>query len=100
MGYLVVRGSPEEVFFNYGFYREKSKGLHSHYRRRNSNSFSGTMFNGHCTIIEIGEVEGDSSKIYFLLPAITGRLEEINQYLNNVSISRLDLSQKQFAACS
>ena len=30
IGFLVVRGSPEEVFFNYGYDCEKSKGLYSH----------------------------------------------------------------------
>ena len=46
-------------------------------------------------MIESGEVEDDSSKIYFFLPAIADRLEEINQYLNNISISPIDISQKQ-----
>ena len=30
IGYLVVRGSPEDVFFNYGCDKEKSKVLYSH----------------------------------------------------------------------
>ena len=38
---------------------------------------------------------GDFSKIYFFLLAITDSLEEIDQYLNNVLISLLDISQEQ-----
>ena len=82
INYLVVRGSPEEVFFNYGCDCEKSKILFSHYRRRIPNSFSGTIFNRHRTMIESGEVKGNFSNIYFFLPAINDKSEEINQYLN------------------
>ena len=32
--FMVVRGSHDEVFFNYGNDQEKSKVLYSHYRRR------------------------------------------------------------------
>lgn len=46
-------------------------------------------------MIESGEVDGDFSNIFFL-PAITDRLEEVNQYLNNVSISPIDISQEQW----
>ena len=38
---------------------------------------------------------GDFSKIYFFLLAITDSLEEIDQYLNKVLISLLDISQEQ-----
>ena len=51
VGYLVVRGSPEKVFLNSGCNHEKSKILYSHYRRRIPNSFSGTVFNRHRTMI-------------------------------------------------
>ena len=95
IGYLVVRGSPEEVFFNYGFDKEKSKILYSTYCKRMSSSFSRTAFNRHKSMIESEEVEGDFSNIYFFLPAITDRSEDINQYLNNVSISPINITQSQ-----
>ena len=41
--FLLYEGSPEEVLFNYGFYKEKSKILYSHYKRKIPNSFSGTV---------------------------------------------------------
>ena len=46
-------------------------------------------------MIESGEVKGDFSNIYFFLPVITNRSKEINQYLNNVSISPIDITQSQ-----
>ena len=51
IGYLVVIGSPEEVFSNYGYDREKSKVLYSHYRRRIPNLFPGTIFTRHREMI-------------------------------------------------
>ena len=35
-------------------------------------------------MIESGEVEGEMSNIFFFLPSITDRSEDINKYLNNV----------------
>ena len=46
-------------------------------------------------MIESGEVDGEKSNTYFFLPPITYRSKEINKYLNNVSISPIDLSQQQ-----
>ena len=48
------------------------------------------------TIIETGEIDSEFSNIYFFLPSITDRSEDINQYLKNVSISPIDITQKQF----
>ena len=68
--------------------------LYSHYRRRIPNSFSGTIFNCHRAMIESGEVEADFSNIYFFLPSITNRSEDINQYLL-VSISTVNITEFQ-----
>ena len=81
------------VFFNYGFNKEKSKFVYSTYRRMPS-SFSGTIFNRHRSMIENEKVESNFSKIYFL-PATTYRSEGINQYMNNVSICPVDMTQSQ-----
>ena len=86
VGFMVARGSPEEVFFSYVYDKEKSKVLYFHYRRRIPNSFSGTIFNRHCVMIENGEADTEFSNNYFFLYFITDRNEEINKYLNNVSI--------------
>ena len=47
-------------------------------------------------MIETGEIESELSNIYFFLPSITNRSKDINQYLKNVSISPIDITQKQF----
>ena len=94
-GFMVVRESPDEAFLNYGYDKEKSKVLYSHYRRRISNSFSSTIFNCHHVIIESGKADTKFSNINFLLPSITDRNEEINKYLNNVLICPIDVSQEQ-----
>ena len=65
------------------------------YRRRIQNFFSGTIFNRHRAMIESGKVECNLSNIYFFLPSITDRSEDINQYLNNVSISLVVVMQSQ-----
>ena len=95
VGFFVVRGSLEEVLLNYGFDKEKSKVLYSHYRRKIAKSFSGTTFNHHRTMVESGKVEGEMSNNFFFLPSIIDRSEEINRYLNNISISSIDITQQQ-----
>ena len=46
-------------------------------------------------MIEIGEVDGNFSQICFFLPATTDRSEEVNQYLNNDSITPIDINRNQ-----
>lgn len=95
VGYIIVRVSPEEVFFNISFDKEKSKFLYSHYRRRILNVFCRTMYNRHRTMVQSGELESDFSHLYFFLPSIADCSVEINQYLENVSITPIDIKQSQ-----
>ena len=95
VGFIVLRGSPEEVFSNYGYDKEKSKVLYSHYRRGIPNSFRGKIFHHHGIMIESGKADSEFSNIYFFLPSITDRSAEINKYLNNAFISPIDFSQEQ-----
>ena len=46
-------------------------------------------------MIESCVVGSESSNIYFFLPSITDRAEDINQYLKNVSITPIDIKQEQ-----
>ena len=46
-------------------------------------------------MIGSGEVESDYLNIYYFLPSITDRSEEINKYLNNVSVTPIDITQDQ-----
>ena len=93
VGFMVVRGSPDEVFFNYGYDKDKSQVLYSHYRRRIPNSFCEIIFNRHRAMIKAGEIDSEFSNIYFFSQSITDRREDINQYLKNVSISPIDITQ-------
>ena len=47
-------------------------------------------------MIKTSAIDSEFSNIYFFLPSITDRSEDINQYLKNVSISPIDITQKQF----
>ena len=80
IGFLVVRGAPDEIFFNYSYDQNKSKVLYYYYRRKIPSSLSGTIFNRHRGMIENGEAENDYSNIYYFLPSITDQSEEINKY--------------------
>ena len=83
------------MFFNYGFDKEKSKILYSHYRR-SSNSFCGTMFDRHKMWVENCEVDAECSNIYFFSVLHHRQVEGINQYLRNISISPIDIKQEQW----
>ena len=98
IGFIVVRGDTEEIFLNHGYEQLKSKVLHSTYRQKIPNSFCGTMFNCHKTLIECGDVDQGFSHLYFFLPSITDKSESVNQYLKNISISPLDIKQEQLNA--
>ena len=95
IGFLVVRGDPFEDFLNYRYDEEKSKVLYLTFRKKIPNSFSGTMFNRHKILAESGEIDKEMSEMFFYLPYITDRSEEINQYSENVSISHFDINQQQ-----
>ena len=73
--FMIVRGSPEEVFFSYGYDKEKSKVLYANYRKRIPNSFSSTIFDRHRVMIESSKADAEFSNIYFFLPSITDRNE-------------------------
>ena len=49
-------------------------------------------------MIESGKAEVECSNIYFFLPSITDRSEDINKYLNNVSIFPVHITQSQLNA--
>ena len=99
VGFIVVRADEDEFFFNCEFDKEKFKIICSQYRRRIPNSFGGTLFSRHGPMIDSGELETKSghSELFFLLPSITDRLQQIKKHTNNVSVSRTDLTQEDFS---
>ena len=79
VGFMLVRGDAKEIFLNFGFDKEKSKVLYSHYRRKIPNTFCGTMFNHHKTMIGSEELDSDFSQLYILYPPLlTGLRRLIN----------------------
>ena len=96
VGLIIVRGDDNETFFNYEFGKEKTKLLYSVQRRCIPKSLSGTLFNKNKYAIVNGEMKDEFSKFFFFLSSVTDRSEEVNQYLNNVSIRPVDIVQNNF----
>ena len=77
IGFLVVRGDPFEVFLNYGY---DQKFCIQPLAKKILSCFCGTMFNRHKQLVESGRMNLEMSQLFFYLPSITDRSEEINQY--------------------
>ena len=54
------------------------------------------MFNQYKDQIKPGELESEYSELLFFLPSITDRSEEVNKFLNNISITHIDITQNDF----
>ena len=85
-----------EHFLDYGYSKQNSKILHSHYKKRIPSSFSGTFFNRHQIQFESGTLQSTFSNLYFFLPSTTVRVEDINQYVGSVNLSPIDMLEKTF----
>ena len=68
IGYITVRGDPEEYFFDYGFCKEKSKFLFSYHKKITPSSFGGTFFDRCKISYESKALPADRSSVYFFLP--------------------------------
>lgn len=98
LGLIVIFEDGKETYFSYGFDIKKSKLLHSGQKRRTPNTFFGTLFNKHKNMIMNDEVEQEFSKIllsFFILSSIADKKENINQYMDTVSLHPVDLSQAE-----
>ena len=60
------------------------------------NSFSGTFFNRHRIQCESGALNTNFSRIYYFLPSITDRVEEINRHTGSVNLLPIDISEDTF----
>ena len=96
LGYIMVRGDPQEHFLDYEYNKQNSKILHSHYKKRIPNSFSGTFFNRHRIQYESGALQTTYSNVYYFLLSTTDRGEEINRHMGSVQLSPIDISEKTF----
>ena len=91
LGYLTVRGSEAEYFFDYGFNKENRKVLYSTHKTKVLSTFSSTIFNRRRIQYEADTFsETDFSNLFFFLPATTDRIEDIDRYLNSVNLPPID----------
>ena len=96
LAYLTIHGDSMECFFDYGYSKENSKVLYSHYKMKIPNSFLGTIFNRHRIQYEFSALDMESSKTYFFLPSTPDRIEEIKRYMNSVNLIPIDIYQNEF----
>ena len=94
IGFLVIRGDDDEHFLNHGFCEENSKSLYSCYKSRMPNSFVGTLFNRNHLLCETGQLQEEFANLYSFLSSITDISELINQHLNSVNLTPIDISEK------
>ena len=85
-----------EHFLDYGYSKQNSKILLSHYKKQIPSSFSGTFFNRHQIQFDSRTLQSTFSNLYFLLPSATDRVEDINQYVESVRLSPIDMLEKTF----
>ena len=93
VAYIVLRGDQHEIFFSYGFEKSKSQILYSYSKNQIPDAFVSTAFRRHFSEV-VNEKKGkeDSSSLFFFLPSITDRKEEINQWKNNPNLTPIDFT--------
>ena len=96
LGYIMVRGDPQEHFLDYRYSKQNSKALHSHYEKRIPSSFSGTFFNRHGIQYESGALQTTYSNVYYFLPSTTDKVEEINKHMESINLLPIDIPEKTF----
>ena len=90
VAFIVLRGDVDETFLSYGFDKLKSKLLYSFSKQQIPNAFVSVAFKNHFQQI-MNKTESSSSLFYFL-PSLSDRKEEINQHKNNVALHPVDIS--------
>ena len=92
LAYIIIRGDDDEFFFSYGYSKTKSKVLYSHMKQQIPDTFIATGFNKHFKEIINEKRCENSSEMFYYLPSISDRKEEINQYKSNVSLTPIDVT--------
>ena len=77
VGYMICN-QEDEVFLSYGYSSEHSTSLYCYQKQPVPNMFRGTAFNTH-KLSNYLESKAEMSNLYFYLPSITDRKEEINK---------------------
>ena len=91
VAFIVLRGDADETFLSYGFDKIKSKLLYSFSKQQIPNAFVSVAFKNHFDEIMSGD-RSESSCLFYFLPSVSDRKEEINQHKNNVSLSPIDIT--------
>ena len=91
VAFIVLRGDADETFLSYGFDKIKSKLLYSFSKQQIPNAFVSVAFKNHFEEIMNGD-RSESSSLFYFLPSVSDRKEEINQHKNNVSLSPIDIT--------
>ena len=92
LAYIVLRGDNDEVFFSYGYNKTKSTVLYSYSKQQIPDTFITTSFKKHFQEV-VNEKKGEGySEMFYYLPSISDRKEEINQYKSNVSLVPTDVT--------
>ena len=92
MAFIVLRGDADETFLSYGFDKLKSKLLYSFSKQQIPNAFVSVAFKNHFDEIMNGDRSENSSSLFYFLPSVSDRKEEINQHKNNVSLFPIDIT--------
>ena len=89
----ILRGDQHKIFFSYGYDKSKSQILYSYSKNQIPDAFVSTTFRRHFSqVVNEKKEKEDSSSLFFFLPSITDRKEEINQWKNNTSLTPIDFT--------
>ena len=92
LAFIVLRGDTDETFLSYGFDKIKSKLLYSFSKQQIPNAFVSVAFKKHFEKIMTDDNRDETSSLFYFLPSLSDRKEEINQHKNNVSLSPVDIT--------
>ena len=93
VAFIVLRGDADETFLSYGFDKIKSKLLYSFSKQQIPNAFVSVAFKKHFEqIMSDANDRDESSSLFYFLPSVSDRKEEINQHKNNVSLFPVDIT--------
>ena len=92
VAFIVLRGDADETFLSYGFDKIKSKLLYSFSKRQIPNAFVSVAFKKHFEQIMSDDNRKESSSLFYFLLSVSDRKEDINQHMNNVALSPVDIT--------
>ena len=93
VAFIVLRGDERELFLSYGFDVAKASVLYSSSKQKIHDTFITISFKKHYSeVMNERREKEDFSTLFYYLPSITDRKEDINQHRNNVNLSPVNCS--------